>query len=151
MTASAPVDAPAADTSSTAVPAHRDPRIIAAANESIEQLRDLLPSLVVALCVTDDGFEIARTTATAYATADNHDDRLPSMASSMQALSEAVARELHLGDTRLSYIEADHGRVVFRRVPEHSIVLAAVVSDDESMGRATSMTRRAVDLFSAAL
>ena len=135
----------------TAPPPHRDPAVITAAYDALAALRELLPSLVMGILVTDDGFEIARTDASLAPATPSGDHRLASMASSMQALSEAVARELALGTTRLSLIDANEGRAVFRRVDGHPIVLAAVVGDDESLGRATSITKRAVEILSIAL
>lgn len=130
----------------TALPAHRDPATIAAASRALETLHELLPSLVVAVVLTDDGFEVGRSPRASTA-----DQRLASMASSLQALSEAIAHELSLGGAAYSLIEAASGRVLLRRIPDHGIVLAAVFDDDETVGRAISVSRRVAEDLSAEL
>jgi len=133
-------------TDETELPAHRDPRVIDASTEALRSLRELCPSLTVAVLLTDDGFEIARTPANLAG-----DQRLSSMASSLQALSEAIARELELGTTQYALVEATVGRVLLRRVAGGSIVLAAVFDDDETVGRAISISRRVLDDLAVAL
>jgi len=73
------------------------------------------------------------------------DGRLASMASSIQALSEAVTRELGIGDSRSVTIASDHGHVVQLRVPGHPLVLAALFDDDETLGKALALTRRSAE------
>jgi len=130
----------------TALPAHRDPRVIAASAGALRSLRELCPSLTVAVLLTDDGFEIARTP-----TNSGDDQRLSSMASSLQALSEAIVRELALGTTQYALVEATVGRVLLRRLSGGSIVLSAVFDDDETVGRAISISRRVLDDLAAEL
>ncbi|WP_166869465.1 roadblock/LC7 domain-containing protein [Salinibacterium sp. ZJ70] len=144
------VDAPPTRTEPT-LPAHLDPAIIEAATITLRELHSDFPSLLAAMVLTDDGFEIARTPALRRRTDAEPDHRLASMASSMQALSEAVSRELALGTTGLALIEADGGRVLFRRVPDHEIVLAAVLRDDDTIGRGMALTARLVKSLSVAL
>lgn len=128
------------------LPPHRDPAVAATASEALATLRELCPSLNVALLLTDDGFEIARTPKNG-----SGDQRLSSMASSLQALSEAIARELALGAAQYALVEASIGRVLLRRIDGQPIVLAAVFDDDETVGRAISVSRRVVDDLAAAL
>lgn len=128
------------------LPAHRDPHIVAEAQRALVTLNELTPALKVAVLLTDDGFEIAR-----YPELAGGDQRLPSMASSLQALSDAVTRELVLGTTRFALIEAADGRVLLRRIPGHSIGFAAVFGEEEAVGQAISLSRRVVDDLVAAL
>ena len=128
------------------LPAHRDPHIVAEAQRALVTLNELTPALKVAVLLTDDGFEIAR-----YPELAGGDQRLPSMASSLQALSDAVTRELVLGTTRFALIEAAEGRVLLRRIPGHAIGFAAVFGEDEAVGQAISLSRRVVDDLVAAL
>ena len=127
-------------TETTDLPPHRDPRVIEASTTALTTLRELCPSLSVAVLLTDDGFEIARIPANGAG-----DQRLSSMASSLQALSEAVARELSLGPAQYALIEATVGRVLLRRIAGAPIVIAAVFDDDETVGRAISVSRRVGD------
>jgi hypothetical protein len=48
-------------------------------------------------------------------------------------------------------VEASIGRVLLRRIDGQPIVLAAVFDDDETVGRAISVSRRVVDDLAAAL
>lgn len=135
---------------------HRDPVVIDAAQECLEQMRASMPSLIGAMLLTDDGFEIARTpakprTAVDVPETETTSRRLASLASSMQALSDAIVRELRIGDQRLSLIETERGRIVFRRIPEHPIVLAAMMHDDTTLGQGMSGTARLVKNLAAAL
>ncbi|TPX00898.1 roadblock/LC7 domain-containing protein, partial [Schumannella luteola] len=93
-----------------------------------------------------DGFEIARATQHG-----GTDERLASMASSLQALGEAIARELGLGDSEYALIEAHHGRVLLRRIANQPIILAGVFDDDETVGKAISVSRKLADELSAEL
>jgi hypothetical protein len=131
---------------SEALPAHRDPHVIAEANRALVTLNELTPALRVAILLTDDGFEIAR-----YPESETSEQRLPSMASSLQALSDAVVRELTLGTSRFSLIEAAEGRVIMRRIPGHPIGFAAVFGEEEAVGQAISLSRRVVDDLLVAL
>lgn len=127
------------------LPAHRDPMIVELAASALRELHELVPSLVGAVLLTDDGFEISR------APQRSTDERLASMASSLQALSEAVVRELSLGDAAFALIEATDGRVLLRRIAGAPIVLAGVFGDEETLGRAISVSRKIADDLAAAL
>lgn len=129
-----------------AVPAHRDPHVIAESKRALATLNELTPALRVAILLTDDGFEIAR-----FPETETTEQRLPSMASSLQALSDAVVRELKLGQSRFSLIEAAEGRVLMRRIPGHPIGFAAVFGEEEAVGQAISLSRKVVDDLLAGL
>lgn len=128
------------------LPPHRDPVVVAASGRALEELRELCPSFVVAVVLTDDGFEVARNPAGAAGS-----QRLASMASSLQALTEAMARELRLGDSSYALVEAAQGRVILRRVPGRPIVVIAVFDDDETVGRAISVSKKVVGDLAAVL
>lgn len=118
------------------IPAHRDPIVIEQSRRALRELRELSGSLTLATLLTDDGFEIA-------STPDGHaaDGRLPSMASSIQALADAVAREVSIGSGEFVIIASAHGHVIQRRVPGRPIVLAALFAGDETLGSALAATR----------
>ena len=97
-----------------------------------------------ATVLTEDGFEVDGVPA-------YEEDRLSSMASSMQGLSEAVARELMIGRAQYVIIAADGGHVIQLRVPGQQLVLAAVFDLDETLGNALATCRFAVERFAAAL
>lgn len=128
------------------IPLHRDPHTVDVAQRALAALGELSPSLGVAVVLTDDGFEVAR-----HPRRDQGDQRLASMASSLQALSEAIVRELHLGVTGYVIIDASAGHVLLRRIPDRQMVLAAVFDSDESVGKAIAVSRRVAEDFSAAI
>ncbi len=67
------------------------------------------------------------------------------MASSLQALTEAVADDRAIGSTQYSLVEAESGRVLLRRVPGHKIMLLAVFGDEELAGQAVSISRTVLE------
>lgn len=123
-------------------PAHKDPRVIARGGEVLAEMKELCSSLVTATLLTDDGFEVVRFPAR------ESDGRFASMASSIQALSDAVARELALGDSEYVIIASDSGHVIQRRVPDRPLVLAAVFDADETLGKALSVSRLSAEKLS---
>jgi predicted regulator of Ras-like GTPase activity (Roadblock/LC7/MglB family) len=123
---------------------HKDPFVIDLATTALHDLTDLAPSVRYATVLTEDGFEIDGVPA-------YEDDRLSSMASSIQALSEAVARELAIGRAQYVIIAAEAGHVIQLRVPGQQLVLAAVFDLDETLGKALATCRIAVERFAIAL
>lgn len=124
-------------------PAHKDPEVIERGRVALAGLRDVCSSLVYATFLTDDGFEIVS------APGGRDDSRLASMASSIQALADAVARELQIGSSEFVIIASDSGHVIQRRVPGEPIVLAALFDDDETLGMALSLSRVTAEKMSA--
>jgi len=125
---------------------HKDPAVIERGRAALRELKDVCRSLVYATLLTDDGFEIVSLPA------DGRDDsRLASMASSIQALADAVARELRIGDSEFVIIASDSGHIIQRRVPGEPIVLAALFDDDETLGKALSISRLTTEKMSAHL
>jgi len=114
----------------------QDPRIVEACTRALDSLRVQCRSLQVAAFATDDGFEITRRPLST-----EQDQRLASMASSLQALTEAVAHDRRLGAAQYSLVEAEAGRVLLRRVPGQSIMLLAVFGREEQSGIAVSISR----------
>lgn len=120
------------------VSAHRDPTIIACAVEALEGLNEVCRSLRYATFLTDDGFAVA-----SFAGEDGQNRRMASMASSMQALGDAVARDLRIGAAQYIIIAADTGYVIQMRVPGQTMVLAAHFDAAETVGKALSVVRLA--------
>lgn len=123
---------------------HKDPVVLELATVALHDLTDLAKSVRYATVLTDDGFEVDGVPA-------YEDDRLSSMASSIQALSEAVVRELAIGGEQYVIIAADAGHVIQLRVPGHQLVLAAVFDLDETLGKALATCRIAAERFATAL
>ena len=117
-------------------PAAQNPAIVEACNRALDGLRAQSRSFQVASFATDDGFEITRRPVSA-----DQDQRLASMASSLQALTEAVAHDRRLGTTQYSLVEAEMGRVLLRRVPGQPIMLLAVFGTEEQSGIAVTLSR----------
>ena len=115
---------------------HRDPALVAEGAAVLEELNTLCPSLIYAALLTDDGFEIVH-----LAGSGQSDGRFATMASSIQALSEAVARELSIGSGKYVIIAADDGYVIQLRVPGQPIVLGALFGNEQTLGKALSISR----------
>jgi predicted regulator of Ras-like GTPase activity (Roadblock/LC7/MglB family) len=126
--------------------AHRDPVIVSNGTVALEEMRGLCHSLLHAALLTDDGFEVARLPGSTTDT-----NRFASMASSMQALCDAVARELSMGASEYIIIASEDGYVIQLRVPEHEIVLSARFGNDETVGKALSIARLTAGKVSAFL
>lgn len=126
---------------------HQDTWIIDVAGRELAALAASAGSLVSASLLSDDGFEITRTTSGP----DIDGNRFASMSSSIQALSEAVVRELTMGTSEYVIIAADRGHLVQMRVPGQTIVLAALFGTDEMLGKALTLSRRAAQSIGQAL
>ena len=127
------------------VPAHKDPTVVDACTVALNEMAELAPSLRYASVLSDDGFEVASVPT------HTDDGRLASMGSSVQALSEAVARELELGDAPYVIIASDVGHVIQLRVPGHQLVLAARFDVAETLGKALSTSRNAAEKLATTL
>lgn len=125
---------------------HKDAAVIENGAALLAGMKDLCSSLVYAALLTDDGFEVVRLAKTP-----TDGGRFASMASSMQALGDAVARELAIGSSDYLVIASPTGHVIQRRVPSHPIVLSALFDDDETLGKGLSVSRAAVEKLSALL
>lgn len=127
-------------------PAHRDPHIVGIAHTALRDLAIRCEPMVYAALITDDGFEVAHTSEGV-----TQGDRFASMSSSVQALSEAVTRELHLGSNRYVVIASDDGHVIQLRVPGVQLVLAAMFDARGTLGSTLSLMRSAVELIGLAV
>ena len=126
---------------------HRTPEAVEAGQRTLGELREFAPSLVFASLLTDDGFVVAQTRGDAI-----DGGRFGSMASSVQALSDAVGRELRLGSTSYVVIASSDGSHVLQlRVPGHPVILAALFDDHEMLGKALSISRRGAERLGLAL
>jgi predicted regulator of Ras-like GTPase activity (Roadblock/LC7/MglB family) len=125
---------------------HKDERVIERGAELLAHMKDLCSSLIYAVLLTDDGFEVVRLARTA-----TDGGRFASMASSMQALSEAVARELHIGSAQYTIIASESGHVVQLRVPEHPLVISALFDNDETLGKALAISRQTAEKMASML
>lgn len=110
-------------TASVPVPPHRDPEVVSAAGAALAHLAAACRAVRAATVLTDDGFEIARVPSTGGGA------RLASMASTLQALADAVARELRIGPSEHVQLAAAHGAVVVLRVGTRPCALVAVLDD----------------------
>lgn len=128
----------------TAIAPHKDPFVIGLATIALHDLTDVTPYVRYATILTEDGFEVDGVPA-------YEEDKLSSMASSMQGLSEAVARELTIGRAHYVIIATEGGHVIQMRVPGQQLVLAAVFELDETLGKALTACRDAAQKFASAL
>lgn len=95
----------------------------------LEELRELSSTLKLAVVLSDDGFEVARVGAD-----EAEDGRFASMASSIQALSEAVTEDRALGRQDVVAIQAGSGKILQLRLAD-TYVLSAQFTNDELLGR----------------
>ena len=119
---------------------HLDPIVVGLGSAELATLQGSSSSMLTASLLTDDGFEVVRVADGGTGSADGA--RFASMASSIQALSEAVARELPMGSGEYVIIAADRGHLVQMRIPGSTIVLAALFDTDEMLGKALTVARR---------
>ena len=125
---------------------HKDAAVIEHGAALLAGMKELCSSLVYAALLTDDGFEVVRLAKTP-----TDGGRFASMASSMQALSDAVARELRIGSSQYTIIASESGHVVQRRIPGHPLVLSALFDDEETLGKALSISRQTAERMAALL
>lgn len=122
------------------IPAHRDPQLVARATDVLAGISAMCPSLESATLLTDDGFTVAQVPMEAGA-----GDRMASMASSVQALGDAVTHELEIGRSDYVVIAAERGIVVQRRIEGLPVVLAAHFGAGEHLDAALRVTRSAAE------
>lgn len=114
---------------------HTKPAVVKSTTALLEQMKAATSSLVYAALLTDDGFDVARFP-------DKTDGaRFAGMASSMQALGDAVTHELKLGDSEYIIIASGKGYVVQLRVPGQQLVLSAQFDSDASIGHSLAVAR----------
>ena len=115
---------------------HTKPAVVNAASALLTEMKDVASSLTYAALLTDDGFDVARLPG------ETDGARFAGMASSMQALGDAVAHELKIGTGEYIIIASGKGYVVQLRVPGQELVLSALFDNDATVGNALAITRR---------
>lgn len=90
-----------------------------------------LPGVSAVILASSDGFELA-----GIAPPELQLSRLAAMASSMQGLGDAMARDTGLNMARDIIVDSDAGKIVLMSVPggPPSLVLMVVVSDQSAFG-----------------
>jgi len=114
---------------------HMKPVVVEAATTLLTEMNAATGSLTYAALLTDDGFDVARFPAKTDGA------RFAGMASSMQALGDAVTHELSIGDSEYIIIASGKGHVVQLRVPGQELVLSALFDNDATVGHALAVTR----------
>jgi predicted regulator of Ras-like GTPase activity (Roadblock/LC7/MglB family) len=112
------------------------PVVVEAAAILLNEMHLAASSLTYAALLTDDGFDVARYPIK------SDGERFAGMASSMQALGEAVAEELKIGESEYIIIASGKGHVVQRRVPGQELVLSALFDNDATVGHALATTKQ---------
>src|ERR1700760_3198155 len=109
----------------------------AAAQQQLTEFVGANPDVTLALVTSSDGFEVAAYPPAPVA------QRIAAMSSSLQALSEAIAREAGRGRTRNLIIENDSGTILVLGIPDISprMSLAVIASGSEVLGRLLWATR----------
>ncbi|QNO38336.1 roadblock/LC7 domain-containing protein [Protaetiibacter sp. SSC-01] len=107
----------------TTLALHRDPVVVSAAKAALAGLAAACRTVRAASVLTDDGFTIARIPQAGSG------ERLASMASTLQALTDAVVRELRIGTTDHVQLVASEGAVVVRRVGDRPCAMVAVFDE----------------------
>ena len=125
---------------------HLNTVAVAAASEALTQLSNQARSLKYAVAITDDGFELAH-----WPTSRNASNTMASMVSSIQALGEAVARELDMGAGKYVVLAVDEGQMVQLRVPGQHIVVGAVFDALENLGVALRLSTMAAESLGAVI
>jgi uncharacterized protein len=114
---------------------HTKPAVVKAASTLLAEMKDATSSLTYAALLTDDGFDVARLPG------QTDGARFAGMASSMQALGDAVAHELRIGTSEYIIIASGKGYVVQLRVPGQELVLSGLFDSDATIGTALAVAR----------
>ena len=114
---------------------HKKPAVVKAAATLLDEMKDASSSLTYAALLTDDGFDVARLPG------EIEGEKFAGMASSMQALGDAVTHELKIGDGEYIIIASRKGYVVQLRVPGQELVLSALFDNDATIGSALAVAR----------
>jgi predicted regulator of Ras-like GTPase activity (Roadblock/LC7/MglB family) len=109
--------------------------VVKAAGTLLEEMKGASSSLIYAALLTDDGFDVARLPGK------TDGPRFAGMASSMQALGDAVTHELSIGDSEYLIIASGKGHVVQLRVPGQELVLSALFDNDATVGHALAVAK----------
>ena len=124
---------------------HTKPAVVEAASALLEEMKSATSSLTYAALLTDDGFDVARLPGVTDGA------RFAGMASSMQALGDAVAHELQIGTSEYIIIASAKGYVVQLRVPGQELVLSGLFDNDATVGNALAISRSYAQKMAALL
>jgi predicted regulator of Ras-like GTPase activity (Roadblock/LC7/MglB family) len=115
-----------------------DPAVVRDATLHLESFANANTGVLLTVLTTSDGFEVAAHPADSATAA-----RIAAMSSSIQALSEALAREAGLSANRSLILETDTGTVVVVGLAETSpkMSLAVVATGTELLGKLLWATR----------
>lgn len=115
-----------------------DPAVVRDATLHLESFANANTGVLLTVLTTSDGFEVAAHPADSATAA-----RVAAMSSSIQALSEALAREAGLSANRSLILETDTGTVVVVGLTETSpkMSLAVVATGTELLGKLLWATR----------
>lgn len=91
----------------------------------LEELRTSSAALELAVVLSDDGFEVSR-----VGDEEAEDGRFASMASSVQALSEAVTDDRNLGKQDVVVIQGVSGKILQLRLAENYVLSAQFSNSD---------------------
>lgn len=127
----------------TTLAPHRDPAIVSAASAALAGFAAECRLVRAASALTDDGFTIARIPQVGTG------ERLASMASTLQALTDAVVRELRIGRTDHLQVVASEGAVVVRRVGTQRCAIVAVFDEPPGPDDLTDLETAAARLAEA--
>jgi predicted regulator of Ras-like GTPase activity (Roadblock/LC7/MglB family) len=107
------------------------PQVLDAARRQLAEFVAANTQITLAVVTSADGFEVAAHPHLPMA------QRIAAMSSSLQALSEAIAREAGLSRCRNLIIESDGGTIVVLGIPNTTprLSLALVASENEILGR----------------
>jgi predicted regulator of Ras-like GTPase activity (Roadblock/LC7/MglB family) len=123
------------------------PPVLAAAEKQLSEFVAANPDISLAVLTSSDGFEVAAHPKLPMG------QRIAAMSSSLQALSEAIAREAGLSRSRNLIVESDNGTIVVLGVPNITprLSLAVVASGSEILGRLLWATRTCCAALSSTL
>lgn len=109
-----------------------DPAVMRAATLQLETFASANPGVLLTVLTSSDGFEVAAHPADSATAA-----RIAAMSSSIQALSEALAREAGLSGNRSLIVETDTGTVLVLGLAHSSppMSLAVVATGKELLGK----------------
>ena len=115
-----------------------DPALVRAATLHLEAFASANAGVLLTVLTSSDGFEVAAHPADSATAA-----RIAAMSSSIQALSEALAREAGLSANRSLILETDTGTVVVVGLAETSpkMSLAVIATGSELLGKLLWATR----------
>lgn len=129
---------------------HHNEIVVNESNTVINALRQLTPSTMYASVTTDDGFEVVSFNRLPIRDL-AEDGMVSSMVSSLQGLTEAIMRNLALGETEYSLLTTDSCYFIVRRVPNYPLVFAGIFDKYENLGKLLPATKMVTEQLSATI